>query len=185
MQCSTYAAWAFRAPLQPGIDSDLEHTGAALHHKYKNGLALLWLNLPSRDHMPLSITAKRSTITFWFSLSVSLCMTPTTFGSDSKRILIPYKPQENKWLHSDEIPSRSSHWWKGCARNHAGLRTFGGRSCCEPKPRELALYILLTMKAFRNLNFGYFCKRQKRTVSLHPYLWTLLFFIFVQDQILA
>lgn len=93
-------------------------------------------------------------------------MTPTTFGSGFKRILIPYKPHENKRLHSDEIPSRSSHWWKGCAGNHAGLRTFGGESCCEPKPQELALYILLTMKAFRNLNFGYFCKKQKKEALL-------------------
>lgn len=31
-------------------------------------------------------------------------MTPTTFGSDFKRILIAYKPHENKQLHSDEIP---------------------------------------------------------------------------------
>lgn len=30
-------------------------------------------------------------------------MTPTTFGSDFK-ILIAYNPQENKWLHSGEIP---------------------------------------------------------------------------------
>lgn len=37
------------------------------------------------------------------------------------------------------------------------------------------------MKAFGNLYFG---KKQKKA-SLRPYLWTLLFFIFVQDQILA
>lgn len=89
-------------------------------------------------------------------------MTPTTFGSDSERILIPCKPHENKRLHSDEMPSRSSHWWKGCARNPAGLRTSGGHSCCEPKPQKPALYILLTMKAFTNLNFGYFCKKAKK-----------------------
>lgn len=62
-------------------------------------------------------------------------------------------------------PNQSSHWWKGCTRNCAvltTLRSFGRERCCESKPQEPALYILLTMKAFGNLNFGYFCKKQQR-----------------------
>lgn len=106
-------------------------------------------------------------------------MTPTTFGSDSKRILIPCKPHENKRLHSDEMPSRSSHWWKGCARNHAGLRTSGGHSCCESKPQKPALYILLTIKAFTNLNFGYFCKKSKKERSPYIHIYGRCYFSFL------
>lgn len=72
-------------------------------------------------------------------------------------------------------PARAPTDGKAVLEIMLDLRTFGGESCCEPKPQELALYILLTMKAFRNLNFGYFCNKQKRKVSLHPYLWTLIF----------
>lgn len=81
-------------------------------------------------------------------------------------------------------PSRSPHWWKSWTRNWAVLetrRSFGRESYCEPKPQELALYILLTTKAFWNLNFGYFCKKQKRQ-SPYICIYGLCYFSFLSEM---
>lgn len=89
-------------------------------------------------------------------------MTPIAFGSDFKRILILYKPRENKRLHSDEVPSQSSHWWKGCARNHAGLRTFGGESCCEPKTTGTGFIHSSDHESIQKFEFWLFLQKAKK-----------------------